>query len=200
MNDKQASLQFVSKIQDAYFQTGRMLNRKVSMMLILSVVLVLLSTGMVKIDQDFSLLGFKFQISVWVILYTVSWVLALVVLSIGGLARHEEQLNTEILRIYAELGFVDHSSSRLDSVSACEFPKLISLVCSKENLKLGSKTSVYLERILGVLWLILPIIGQGFAVYTLCSILGIRWWVVCSYLVMFAAIVLCYLAIIFGDW
>lgn len=167
MIDKQIMLNLIDKAASNLHETGKLQNRSLLLLMILTILLNGLLRGLVSFKNDIELSGIDITLQSWVILLVVSWILMLAYLKYIGLVFHEDYLSKEIKRIYKTLGIEDESI--LKKGSFIEYPTdiflLVTLISSGKN-KLMSIINIFYMIIILFIILLLPILTEILVIQT----------------------------------
>ncbi len=181
--DRELTLHYIDKVHTSLLETGQSINRSIVSLALLVVIILALSSGIVSVNQNISLGGFNFNVSISIVLTGGAWAIGLLFIYILGLDYHDSILRDTILRLYKSLGFSDESMFDLES-NSLEFPNILTITLNTKRMP-----SYFLGKAIYIISLILafsffligPIIAQIIAGYKMVLLYGATWWIWLSF-------------------
>lgn len=184
IGEKDLTLHYIDKIHVSLIETGKAINRNLIYIVILSLLLIALGSGLLEAEKNISVAGLVFSFPYWTISYAGAWILIFYYVSFIGLIGHETRLRDAILRLYKKIGFSDQSMEELQA-NPLEYPNFVTTSVSERNIGIGLAETPIRLIIMAVI-LILPLFAEGYVAYRLVAIQNYSIWMILS----FAAILL----------
>jgi hypothetical protein len=102
---EETKLNYIDKVAQASVSTSKSASRVMLFSCILSGLLLAMSTGMISLDEEYSLAGVKTNISLTVFLWAGGFILAILSVTNIALHKHSVAFLNEIERLYKELDY-----------------------------------------------------------------------------------------------
>jgi hypothetical protein len=178
-------LHYIDKVHNTLSETGKAINYAMYMLVFLSSALLAISIGLIDVDsRDFSMGGFKFSTSIWILIICASWVIGFLYISITAFSIREAELRDTIIRLYESLDYHDLSMDNLDS-NPLETPNIFTVILNFNPKSASGKCIYFITEILGLgLIGIFPIVVQLIAAYNLSYAFNLSWLASISILVL----------------
>ena len=109
---RQLVLHYIDKTHATYVEIAKTGNRVSVFLILFSLLVIAISSGVVSANQEVSVGGMKLEVTYWVILLTSVWVIGCCFAYMAALSCHDSYLENTILRLYASIGFSDKSLSK----------------------------------------------------------------------------------------
>jgi hypothetical protein len=189
-------LDYLSKLHATLLETGKAVNRDILWCTSLSIVIIVLSSGLAVADSQITLVGLKLALPVWFVPFCAAWLLTFMYVHLWGLTNHDDRLLKTILRLYRELG-LDDAGLQATEVSPLELPNLVTVIGSKQNLPLG-RASLPLGALLASAIALLPPVAQVFLACRMLMTHGPKWWLILAFLFMLSFMIFFFVAFVHG--
>jgi hypothetical protein len=181
--DQVEVLNYIDKLHSLQTESGKAINRTYALLLGFCLLTVAVSSGMAVADTKFTIIGLNVAFPSWAPPYIGAWLVFILYVQLLSFVSHENRLRETILALYKEIGF-EHDSLKSRQVNLLEYPNVVNLIASSENLPLGFIDAL-VTLMLVVLILISPLIAQGYVAFRMLATHGPRWWLICSFLLIF---------------
>src|SRR5215510_928056 len=177
--ERQLILHYIDKTHQTYLEIWRSFNRTAIFQILLSLLVIALSTGLISVTQEISITGHKLESSYWLVLFVSLWILGCCFAYLIALTIHGEYLEAIIFRLYKKIGFEDETLNR--KLHPLAPPDIFNLM----TLHFDSKVfEVIMLLLLAAVTLLIPIAAEIMAGYRLIVILGVKWWLIGTYIVL----------------
>lgn len=185
--DKEVVLHYIDKVHNGLTETVQILNRIGILLALLSIFTIALSAGLVSANQNYSFEGLNFVISYWIIIMSGAWATGILSIYYMSLDNHRTMLRDEIIQLYRSIGY-ENTSMKDGGTGALEVPNMMILLIEVQLFR-EFKTVKFIDRVItlsifGFISLI-PIVTEIFAFYKFTILLGLVWWGLASFIILF---------------
>jgi hypothetical protein len=188
--DRDITLNYVDKLHAVLLEAGRAVNRALLWLIVLSVICLAVATEAVSIETNLSLAGAVLELSDWMILLTLSWLVGLFHVYLLGVAQHEQTVKRRIIAYYGALGFEPPHPAG-EEAHPLEYPNLYGSITAP-MLRRGLLASLlnlitFLMIVTSVT--LFPIVVEVVAFRRMLQIQNGAWWVWVAYLLLLGLLV-----------
>lgn len=195
-SDKAVTLHYIDKLHVLQIESGKKINLYCALCLAVCFFTFFISSGFATADPKLTIIGLNISFPSWVLPLIGTWLILIMYSQLISIVCHESRLRRTILDLYKEIEF-EHESMQTRQVNLLEYPNVLTLMTSRENLRLGRmQTAITLTALIIVL--IIPLFTQVYASYRMLAGYGGSSWIAVSSVIVIVCM-LVYMAAFFRS-
>lgn len=172
------TLHYIDKLHTLQIESGKIINLYCALCLALCFLTAFISSGFATADPKLTVIGLNISFPSWVLPLLGTWLILIMYSQLVSIVCHESRLRRTILDLYKEIEF-EHESMKTREVNLLEYPNVLTLMTSQENLRLG-RLQALLTLAAFIIVLVVPLVTQIYAAYSMLVGYGESWWIVTS--------------------
>jgi hypothetical protein len=189
MEREQSDEGFYEKVYDLLLESGKTINRMISLTILLSFLLIIISTGDVTIDE-ISFVGIKLKITAALILLGGAWIIGALYIYVIGLTKYNLALQEKINVRYEK--FLEKNNKFIGYVFILSPNIVFTIIATLTQPGTSSLPKLYTGAfnlfvfvIIGAALLLFPLVAQLFAYLKVINLFHGTFWIWITFILLF---------------